>query len=92
MVNVIFPSQFAKVLNGQLRQVGSGSNLREVLSSICEAKSDLRKILFLPTEEVSPFIGFALQGEDKIYTHQMIASIGLKPGDSIEVILSMAGG
>ena len=92
MVNVIFPPQFAKVLKGELRQAGAGTTLREVLSNICEARAELRKLLFLPSQEVSPFIGFALVGEDKIYTHQMMSSVTLKPGDSIEVILAMAGG
>jgi hypothetical protein len=92
MVTVIFPPQFSKLLNGQLRQAGPGSSLREVLASICEARSELRKLLFLPSRELSPFIGFSLVGEDQLYPASMIHSMALKPGDSIEVILSMAGG
>jgi hypothetical protein len=92
MITVIFPPQFSKILNGQLRQAGPGSSLREVLTSICEARSDLRKLLFFPSQEVSPFIGFSLVGEDHFYSASTINAMALKPGDSIEVIMSMAGG
>ena len=92
MVHVIFPPQFSKILNGQLKQAGRGSSLREVLAGICEARSDLRKLLFLPSEEVSPFIGFSLVGDEQFYSANLVNSMALKPGDSIEVILSMAGG
>jgi len=92
MVTVIFPSQFSKILNGQLRQAGPGTSLREVLTGICESKADLRKLLFLPTEEVSPFIGFSLVGDETYYSVKMLDGRRLQPGDSVEVILSMAGG
>jgi hypothetical protein len=92
MVTVIFPPQFSKLLNGQLRQASAGSSLHEVLAGICEARSELKKLLFLPTQEVSPFIGFSLVGDDQLYSAKAISSRALKPGDSVEVILSMAGG
>ena len=92
MVTVIFPPQFSKILNGELRQAGPGSSLREVLAGICETKSDLRKLLFLSREEVSPFVGFSLVGEEQLFSAKTLGGRTLKPGDAIEVILSMAGG
>ena len=92
MVTVLFPPQFAKILNGQLSQVGEGSNLNEVLASICKERSDLRKHLFLDSGEISPFIAFTMPRDENIYSSLLTDSVVLKPGDSVEVILSMAGG
>jgi hypothetical protein len=92
MVTVVFPQQFSKILDGQLKLSGPGASLREVLANICDSRADLRKLLFLETGEVSPFIGFSLLGADSFYSSKMIAAVPLKTGDSVEVILSMAGG
>ena len=92
MVTVLFPPQFAKILNGQLSHLGQGSNLNEVLASICKAQPDLRKHLFLNSGDVSPFIAFTLLNDDKIYSAVLTDSVVLKAGDSVEVIMSMAGG
>lgn len=92
MVTVIFPPQFTKILNGQLEQVAEGLSLREVLARICETRSDLRKLLFVSPDEVSPFIGFSKVGEESFYTSQAVSTLPLKTGDSVEVIMPMAGG
>jgi hypothetical protein len=92
MVTVIFPHQFTRILNGQLHQVGEGASLRDVLTHICATRAELRKLLFLNTDEVSPFVGFAKLGDDSFYTSNMISTLPLAPGDSVEVVMSMAGG
>jgi len=92
MVTVVFPPQFQKMLNGDLKHRGAGANLSEVLANICETKPDLRKVLFLASGEVSPFVAFSVIGGDDIYPSMLTGSVPLRPGDSVEVILAVAGG
>jgi len=92
MVTVIFPPQFTKVLAGRLQQIAEGSSLSQVLSRICEAQPALRKLLFLSSDELSPFVGFSKCGDQRYYTAKMTSDLHLEPGDSIEVIMPMAGG
>jgi hypothetical protein len=92
MVTVVFPPQFQKMLNGELKQHGDGVNLAEVLRSICATRAELQKILFLPNGDVSPFLAFSVMGGDCIYPSMLTGSIALRAGDAVEVILSMAGG
>lgn len=91
MVTVIFPQQFTKVLAGRLEQAAEGSSLHQVLSLICATHPALQKLLFLDGE-LSPFVGFAKRGDDKYFTARMSPSLHLQPGDSVEVIMPMAGG
>lgn len=92
MVRVVFPAQFQRMLKGELEHQGTGSNLSEVLASICEQRPDLRKVLFLASGEVSPFVAFSVIGANDIYPATLTGSVALKPGDAVEVILAMAGG
>ncbi|HEY0193187.1 MAG TPA: MoaD/ThiS family protein [Kofleriaceae bacterium] len=87
----MFPPQFQKMLKGALEHHAAGSSLTEVLTNVCEGTPELRKVLFLPSGEVSPFIAFSVLGSDSIYTATS-SSVPLKPGDTVEVILAMAGG
>ncbi len=92
MVRVVFPPQFQRMLNGELEHCGEGSNLGEVLANICEQRPDLRKVLFLASGDVSPFVAFSVIGTNDIYPATLTGSVVLKPGDAVEVILAMAGG
>lgn len=92
MVRVVFPAQFQQMLKGELEHHGTGSNLREVLASICEQRPDLRKVLFLASGDVSPFVAFSKIGANDIYPATSSGSVTLQPGDAVEVILAMAGG
>ena len=89
---MIFPAQFSAVLGGQLRQAAPGASLREVLTALCEGRAALRTLLFLPSHELSPAIGFSLVGKDAFYSADTIGAVRLAPGDTVEVILPMAGG
>jgi molybdopterin converting factor small subunit len=91
MVTLTFPPQFQKMLKGELSHNAAGSTLTELLANVCEGRPELRKVFFLPSGEVSPFIAFSVLGGDSIYT-SMSPSVQLKAGDTVEVILAMAGG
>ena len=92
MVTVVFPAQFQRMLNGQLRHQGAGANLRDVLVDICANNPELRKVLFLPSGDVTPFMAFSVIGGTDMYPATLTGTVPLKPGDSVEVILAMAGG
>jgi len=92
MVTLVFPPQFHKMLSGQLRHDGSGCTLAEVLTNVCEGKPELRKTLFLPSGQVSPFLAFSVVGGEDVYPSMLTSSVQLRAGDTVEVILAMAGG
>jgi hypothetical protein len=92
MVTLLFPPQFQRMLSGQLRHQGSGGTLAEVLTDLCERKPELRKTLFLPSGQVSPFLAFSVVGKEDVYPSMLTGSVQLRSGDTVEVILAMAGG
>jgi hypothetical protein len=92
MVTLVFPPQFQKMLKGELNHQGSGFTLAEVLSDVCERKPELRKMLFLPSGQVSPFVAFSVVGGENVYPSTLTGSVPLRSGDTVEVILAIAGG
>ncbi|MCC2678667.1 MAG: hypothetical protein K0R29_1243 [Pseudobdellovibrio sp.] len=92
MANVVFPLQFNSVLQGQLNQSADGTTVSEVLKNICAEKPALKKLLFLDTGSVSPFLVFTIAGENKIYPAANAASQAVTPGQTIEILVGMAGG
>jgi len=92
MVTLVFPPQFQRLLKGELKHQGSGFTLAEVLTDICQNKPELRKMLFLPSGQVSPFVAFSVVGGDEVYPSMLTGSVQLRSGDTVEVILAMAGG
>lgn len=91
MVTLVFPPQFQRMLKGQLNHQGIGVTLAEVLTDVCEGKPELRKMLFLSSGEVSPFVAFSVGGEN-VYPAMLTGSVQLRAGDTVEVILAMGGG
>ena len=92
MVTLVFPPQFQRMLKGQLKHQGTGVTLAEVLTNVCEGKPELRKMLFLSSGQVSPFVAFSVVGSDNVYPAMLTGSMQLRAGDTVEVILAMAGG
>lgn len=92
MVTLVFPPQFQKMLKGELKHQGTGFTLAEVLTDVCERKPELRKMLFLPSGQVSPFVAFSVVGGENVYPAMLTGSVQLRAGDTVEVILAMAGG
>ena len=92
MVTLVFPPQFQRLLKGELKHQGSGFTLAEVFTDICQNKPELRKMLFLPSGQVSPFVAFSVVGGDEVYPSMLTGSVQLRSGDTVEVILAMAGG
>jgi len=92
MITVQFPRQFEKVLNGQLQLEAEGHSITSVLSQLCTDRSELKKLLFHDTKNISPFLAFCILGQNKIMTSTTANEVSLKPGDVVEIFLSMAGG
>jgi len=92
MVTLVFPPQFQRMLKGQLNHQGIGVTLAEVLTDVCEGKPELRKMLFLSSGQVSPFVAFSVVGGASVYPAMLTGSVQLRAGDTVEVILAMAGG
>ena len=92
MVTLVFPPQFQRLLKGELKHQGSGFTLAEVLTDVCQNKPELRKMLFLPSGQVSPFVAFSLVGGEEVYNSLLTGSVQLRSGDTVEVIVAMAGG
>jgi len=91
-VTLVFPPPFQKLLKGELNHPGSGFTLAEVLTDIREGKPELRKMLFLPSGQVSPFVAFSVVGGEDVYPSMLTGSAQLRSGDTGAVILAMAGG
>lgn len=92
MVTLVFPPQFQRMLKGQLNHQGPGATLAEVLTNVCDGKPELHKMLFLPSGQVSPFVAFSVVGSESVYPAMLTGSVQLRAGDTVEVILAMAGG
>lgn len=92
MISVIFPGQFSKILGSELLIRVSGSTIKEVIENVCISHEPLRKHLFLESGALSPFVAFCLSSQDLIHSSSEADSVKLKDGDSIEVLMSMAGG
>lgn len=92
MITVVFPIQFSKILNGNLTHQADGKDLSEVLKNICVKNIELKKHIFLDSGDISPFIAFAVEGNQNIHSSSMTTSLSLKPNDTIEIILPVAGG
>ena len=67
MITVVFPKPFERVLSGQLRHSGQGSNVKEVLSDICSAKQELKKLLFSDSGQLQPSIAFFIERDPQIH-------------------------
>ena len=92
MIKVTFPSQFTKILQGQLVHSGEGENATSALASICLKVPELKRHLFLDSGELVPYIALSISPGTNIITSSSADSVLLKPGDSFEIIMPMAGG
>jgi len=92
MANVVFPVQFNTVLKGQLNQSAEGATVSEVLKNVCKEKPALKKLLFLDSGSLSPFLVFIFAGENKIFPAATAATQSVNDGQTIEVLVGMAGG
>jgi len=89
-INVLIPTALQQFAGNQETLSVDGKTVKEAMSSLVSKCPDLKKHLYNDKGELRSFVNIYLNDED--IRHQKNQDTQLKPGDTMTIVPSIAGG